>query len=167
MKFLRNALLAVLKDSKLIQLTLDAAGNAIPTQMHYLTGFGRLRSICVSPQGRVYVGTSNRDGRGTPAATDDRILVLENRAYVASATPAVRARLTFDLFPNPAQRQATVRLAEPTAELTVRDLLGRTVLVQHPATATATLDLSRLQPGTYQVQAAGAAGPVTRKLVVE
>ena len=72
-----SLLLAVLKGSKLTQLTLDAAGGTIPTRTDYLTGFGRLRAICVSPQGRVYVGTSNRDGRGNPAATDDRILVLQ------------------------------------------------------------------------------------------
>ena len=155
----------MLKDSKLVQLTLDAAGNAIPTQTHYLATFGRLRSVCVSPQGRVYVGTSNRDGRGNPATTDDRILVLENRAYVASATHAASARPAFELFPNPAHRQVTVQLAEPAALLTVRDLLGRTVLAPRPASAT--LDLSQLPAGTYQVQAVGATGTATRKLVVE
>ncbi len=162
-----SLLLAVLKDHKLTQLTLDATGLTIPTRTDFLTGFGRLRAICVSPQGRVYIGTSNRDGRGVPAATDDRILVLENRAYVASATPGAKAAPAFGLFPNPARRLVTVQLSEPNTQLTVRDLLGRAVLVQRPATTNTTLDLSRLLPGSYVVEAAGPAGTSTRKLVVE
>ena len=115
-----SLLLAVLKAHKLTQLTLDAAGLTIPTRTDFLTTFGRLRSICVSPQGKVYVGTSNRDGRGSPVATDDRILVLENRAYLASATRANAAGFSFELFPNPTRRQATVQLPMLTTRLTHR-----------------------------------------------
>ncbi|MCI1188206.1 PQQ-dependent sugar dehydrogenase [Hymenobacter sp. DH14] len=162
-----SLLLAVLKGSRLTQLTLDAAGLAIPTRTDYLTGFGRLRAVCVSPQGRVYVGTSNRDGRGNPAAADDRILVLENRAYTATATrPA--ADFSFGLFPNPARRLATVQLPTAGYRLQVADLLGRMVLSQPPgASATAVLDLAALRAGTYLVQADGPAGRATRRLVVE
>ncbi|MDO7854463.1 PQQ-dependent sugar dehydrogenase [Hymenobacter convexus] len=163
-----SLLLAVLKDSKLNQLTLDATGAAITSRVDFLTTFGRLRAICVSPQGKVYIGTSNRDGRGAPAATDDRILVLENRAYVATATRPAGA-FAFNIFPNPARRQATVQLPAATAGLTVRDLAGRAVRELQPVgtATTATLDLSGLRAGTYLVQAEGAAGRATRKLVVE
>jgi len=161
-----SLLLAVLKNSKLTQLTLDAAGLTIPTRTDFLTGFGRLRAICVSPQGKVYIGTSNRDGRGTPAATDDRILVLENQAYVPTATAPANAA-TFELYPNPARRQATVRLAAPATRLTVYDLLGRTLLTVQPTGLAATLDLTNLRAGTYLVQADGINGRSTRQLTVE
>ncbi|MBI2072211.1 MAG: PQQ-dependent sugar dehydrogenase, partial [Gemmatimonadetes bacterium] len=36
--------------------------------------FGRIRDVLVGPDGAIYLATSNRDGRGSPAADDDRIL---------------------------------------------------------------------------------------------
>lgn len=36
--------------------------------------FGRLRDVAEGPDGALYVLTSNRDGRGNPAASDDRVL---------------------------------------------------------------------------------------------
>ncbi|NUR09085.1 MAG: PQQ-dependent sugar dehydrogenase [Nocardioidaceae bacterium] len=40
----------------------------------FLRRFGRIRSVAKAPDGSLWIGTSNRDGRGTPAQADDRIL---------------------------------------------------------------------------------------------
>ncbi len=37
---------------------------------------GRIRDVTESPEGHIYFSTSNRDGRGDPARTDDRIFRL-------------------------------------------------------------------------------------------
>jgi glucose/arabinose dehydrogenase len=37
--------------------------------------YGRLRALAVGPDGAIYVGTSNYDGRGQPlSSADDRVL---------------------------------------------------------------------------------------------
>jgi glucose/arabinose dehydrogenase len=44
-------------------------------ERHLVREFGRLRDVAEGPDG-IYVLTSNRDGRGRPAAEDDRVLRL-------------------------------------------------------------------------------------------
>ncbi|MBO0357048.1 PQQ-dependent sugar dehydrogenase [Hymenobacter sp. BT186] len=167
-----NSLLLVTLKDGFTQLQLNLAGTQITAQNTlWTTTYGRLRSICVSPQGRIYIGTSNRDGRGNPAATDDRILVLENRAYVPSAVKQGQAS-ALQLWPNPATQTVAVRLsAAPRATTTVqlRDALGRTArTLQLPSGQQETrLDLAGLRSGLYMVQAQLGDVQYTRRLVVE
>jgi len=36
--------------------------------------YGRIREMAEGPDGFIYFSTSNRDGRGSPAKEDDRIM---------------------------------------------------------------------------------------------
>lgn len=51
----------------------DDSGSIVKFET-FLDGFGRIRDVAVGPDGYIYVATSNRDGRGIPAADDDKIL---------------------------------------------------------------------------------------------
>lgn len=53
-----------------------AAGNVGSPQDFFVQEFGRLRTVNSAPGGQIWVSTSNKDGRGSPAATDDRILAV-------------------------------------------------------------------------------------------
>lgn len=75
-----SLLLATLKGSALVRLTLSADGRAVVGQETLFQGrFGRLRDVLVAPDGSIYLATSNRDGRGNPTAGDDRIVRLRPR----------------------------------------------------------------------------------------
>jgi len=64
-----------LRGQKLLRLTLSADGRTATAQEMILNGeYGRLRDVVVAPDGTIYIATSNRDGRGRPAAEDDRII---------------------------------------------------------------------------------------------
>ncbi|MXV16273.1 PQQ-dependent sugar dehydrogenase [Pedobacter sp. HMF7056] len=69
----RNSLLlAVLKGNVLIQLKLDDAGNTVTSATEFFkTTYGRLRDVCVSPEGRVYLITS--DG------SKDKLVVIDKK----------------------------------------------------------------------------------------
>ena len=47
----------------------------------HLTGtYGRLRAVVEGPDGMLYILTNNRDGRGEPRSTDDRIIKIDPRS---------------------------------------------------------------------------------------
>lgn len=73
-------LLTTLKENDLRVLKLDQAREKITGEKILLDEkYGRLRDLCISPAGDVYVSTSNRDwnpGPGYPKKEDDKILRL-------------------------------------------------------------------------------------------
>ena len=68
--------LAALRGTRLWRVDV-ANGRASDPQDFFVGDYGRLRTVVVAPDGRLWVTTSNRDGRGEPADSDDRILVVD------------------------------------------------------------------------------------------
>jgi glucose/arabinose dehydrogenase len=64
-----------LRGSRLWQVPLRD-GTAGTPEEHFADTYGRLRAVAADPDGSVWVGTSNHDGRGDPRSGDDRILVV-------------------------------------------------------------------------------------------
>lgn len=85
-----SLLLTSLKNSSLRVLALNEKGDQITSDIIALKDhYGRLRDLCVSPEGDVYIATSNRDwnpGKGFPTEKDDRILKI-SPAKKATKTP--------------------------------------------------------------------------------
>jgi glucose/arabinose dehydrogenase len=65
---------AALRGTRLWTVPLTGDGGAGTPAAQLQGTFGRLRTVALGPDGFLWVSTSNRDGRGTPASTDDRIL---------------------------------------------------------------------------------------------
>jgi glucose/arabinose dehydrogenase len=73
--FANNLFVAALRGTHLLRLTINA--RQISAQERLLEGdFGRLRDVVTGPDGYLYLCTNNRDGRGSPISSDDRILRL-------------------------------------------------------------------------------------------
>lgn len=70
-----NFLFGALKGTSIIRVVLD--GRKVLSQERLFEGqYGRIRDVAEGPDGAIYFSTSNRDGRGSPAQADDRILRL-------------------------------------------------------------------------------------------
>lgn len=70
-----NFLFGCLRGQAIIRVVLD--GRKVVSQERLLEGqYGRIREVAEGPDGALYFSTSNRDGRGSPAGNDDRILKL-------------------------------------------------------------------------------------------
>ncbi|MFD2581020.1 PQQ-dependent sugar dehydrogenase [Pedobacter vanadiisoli] len=68
-QFKNSLLLAVLKGTKLMQLKLDDTQTKITaTKDFYVNTYGRIRAVCQSPEGKIYICTSN--------GSDDKIVEI-------------------------------------------------------------------------------------------
>jgi glucose/arabinose dehydrogenase len=73
--FQNNFFFGCLRGVCLMRVVLD--GSRVVRQERLLDGrYGRIRDVAEGPDGAIYFSTSNRDGRGSPANDDDRILRL-------------------------------------------------------------------------------------------
>lgn len=72
-EFVNNYFFGTLKGKSLMRLVFD--GRRVVAQERLLeNSHGRIREVAQSPDGAIYFTTSNRDGRGSPAKADDRIM---------------------------------------------------------------------------------------------
>jgi glucose/arabinose dehydrogenase len=74
-QFKGNFFFACLRGEAIIRVVLD--GRRVVSQERLLEHqYGRIRDVVEGPDGALYFATSNRDGRGSPARDDDRIMRL-------------------------------------------------------------------------------------------
>jgi len=74
-QFRGNLFFGCLRGVRIIRVELD--GRRVVSQENLLAGkYGRIREVAEGPDGYLYFSTSNRDGRGSPATDDDRIIRL-------------------------------------------------------------------------------------------
>ncbi len=74
-QFRENLFVSCLAGTRIIRIVLD--GRRVVRQENLLDKkYGRIRDVVEGPDGNLYFSTSNRDGRGSPASDDDRIIRL-------------------------------------------------------------------------------------------
>lgn len=74
-EFRSSFFFAALRGRHLHRLVFDEEGYRVVLSEKLFDGqFGRLRDVVEGPDGNLYILTSNRDGRGSPAPDDDRII---------------------------------------------------------------------------------------------
>ncbi|KAA0993900.1 quinoprotein glucose dehydrogenase [Dyadobacter sp. UC 10] len=87
-------LLTTLKDQSLRVLHLDEnQEKVIGEEIVFSKKYGRLRDVCVSPSGDIYISTSNRDWNPPadfPIKTDDRIIRISRAGIIPKSARTVK-----------------------------------------------------------------------------
>ncbi|MEJ7773104.1 MAG: PQQ-dependent sugar dehydrogenase [Geodermatophilaceae bacterium] len=68
--------MAALRGERLWRVTVKGGRASNPTPF-FVGKYGRMRTVAVAPDGKLWLTTSNRDGRGAPTPGDDRILLVK------------------------------------------------------------------------------------------
>jgi glucose/arabinose dehydrogenase len=74
-QFRGNFFFGCLRGETIIRVVLDGS-RVVSQERLFEKQYGRIRDVAEGPDGALYFSTSNRDGRGSPASDDDRILRL-------------------------------------------------------------------------------------------
>lgn len=147
--FKNSILMTTLKDSKLVRLELNSAGDSVINEEDYFEDkFGRLRDVLVGPDGKVYIATSNRDGRGNPIASDDRIIEIDGTKIVCTCGVPEE---TFFLYPNPTNGLLYIQNTVDIFSVTISDLLGRVVFSENFSARNNKINIGDLSSGIYLI----------------
>lgn len=120
--------MTVLKDKSLIAFTFNATGDSVIRQTTYFQNqLQRLRDICVSPEGKVYLATSG-DRWANDKPFTHTIVELSNDSYVSvnNITKDVEVRIGS----NPLQVGKPLSVMLPPGlkgEFIISDLFGRDI----------------------------------------
>jgi hypothetical protein len=71
--------MAGLKGQRLWRIPLKGTAAAAAPQAFLTGAYGRLRTVVPAAGDRIWLVTSNTDGRGKPGKTDDRLLEVQVR----------------------------------------------------------------------------------------
>lgn len=72
-QFKDNLFFGALRGENLMRVSLGSQSGAVGFERLFHEEYGRIREVIEGPDGAIYFATSNQDGRGSPAADDDRI----------------------------------------------------------------------------------------------
>ena len=150
-----SILLTTLKEKDFRVLQLNEAGDEIVNEEIFLNReFGRLRDVCVSPDGRIFLAVSNQDGRGEPVEGDDRIVELKSAidTHIEELTSA-----NFNLFPNPNNGIFTFswesyKSSADDYQLHITDIYGKEIYRFEGKETLLPIDLTAFPTGMYFLQ---------------
>ena len=109
-EFQNSLLMTVLKGKKLVRFTFNEAGDTIESETDFFNNeWGRLRDICVSPDGKIYLATN---GNSWPSQGPNEIIELHNADYTSIVENEISGLRP---FPNPISQTGILNL--PTSEL--------------------------------------------------
>lgn len=152
-EFTNHILLTTLKNKRLYVLELDESGTAVIGEEHYFNNiWGRLRDICVAPDGAIYLATNGPDWGNSQPFTHS-IVKIWNPDYIASTEHNLQKEKGLIIFPNPAKDRINIRIDPQLLGEIIRIIAGNGQLVHQQVmdTATITIPTINFKNGIYTI----------------
>ncbi len=146
----KSLLMTTLKDSTLYQLKLNATNDDISAvNKTSLSKYRRLRDICISPDGRIYISTSNSASSGTGSKID-RIIELYDPLYNSISTYEKEALI---IFPNPVKDEITIKLKSGLGlvSYSILNIYGQRLMSGVLNNVSNIIDVKALPVGQYNI----------------
>ena len=161
-----SIILTSLKAGKVIALKLDASGTKITDTIHIVNNdFGRIRDVSVSPDGRIFIATSNKDGRGNPRPQDDRIIeITEKTSGLENSSGSI-----LNIYPNPASNHIIIDSPENRMNGRIYLISSNGEMIREyilNGEYRKNLSVNDLSPGLYFLQLQLSDKLITRKIMV-
>ncbi len=143
-------LLGTLKNEQLLLLRLNAGATAITGIDTIIDGtYGRIRDICIGPQGNIFISTSNSSA-GTSV---DKIIELYDPSVAPTSVAEMEGKAApFLVYPNPVVGAVTIQRPPHETALfnyEVWDMTGRSWLTGKSIDPLLRVDMSILPAGWY------------------
>ena len=145
-EFQNSLLMTVLKNKKLVRFKFSDDGQTITEEDDFFVNtWGRLRDICVSPDGKIYIATN---GNSWPSQGPNEIIELSNEAYEPVAI--TENNISLNVYPNPVYSNRTLTIDIPNSNQVVEitDLAGKVIISEKMKNQQIQLD-GNLSKGTY------------------
>jgi Glucose/sorbosone dehydrogenases len=152
----KSIIMATLKDETLYSLKLNSTLDDVTSSstINVVSG-DRLRALCVSPDGAIYISTSNSPSSGSGSKTD-KIIELYDPSY--TNVSKLTNNLGFNLYPNPANNTIHIvakNMAGQNVQYSICNTLGQICDSGNFNTSSHSIDIAHLQNGIYYIKLTG------------
>jgi aldose sugar dehydrogenase len=147
-----SLIVTALKDTSIYILKLNNTHDSVISVIHIDSlHIGRIRDICISPQGSIFLSTSVSPAGGTGVKVD-RIIELVDSNFTLR-TVVAEQNTELNIYPNPTKEEVTLKLQNrPVSGMTyvLTNTLGQVVM--HDRIEKNSISLKSLPPGMYQLR---------------
>ena len=125
-EFQNTLLMTVLKDKKLVRFEFNSFGDEITGETDFFNNeWGRLRDICVSPDGKIYLATN---GNSYSSESGHKIIEIYNADYNATNIKEDEKE-SINFYPNPIDKDGVLNFQnyEKPFQLNISNLQGQII----------------------------------------
>ncbi len=166
-KLLMAVLGGFVKNPRLSVITLNAEGTEVLAEDRYFQDYGRIRDICVSPQGVIYFATN---GSNYPGSGPNKIISYTSNITI-NTLDITESKSHISLYPNPVKSNQSMTLDSDQSlvggQYTIIGYDGKGYLHGSVEAQTMNVSTEGLLTGQYYIRVQQAENSITQSFVVE